>query len=138
VILAVIVGGVISEEATVLSVLMKVYIILCRDRGHINVILVLQSCANSLQVMAGSSNETFATSSDDMYDVGNMKVEEDIDVKEEEEEVNVEREKGICSEGEENMVVKDENGIFSEGEKVELEDIFTKEEEKVDIKEEVS
>ena len=48
--------------------------------GHINVMLVLQSCTDSLQVMADSSTETIPTSFDGTYDVGNMKVEEDVDV----------------------------------------------------------
>ena len=51
--------------------------------GHINVILVLQSCTDPLYILPSSSNETFATSSDGTYDVGNMKVEEDVDVIEE-------------------------------------------------------
>jgi hypothetical protein len=33
--------------------------------------------------MAGSSTETFPTSSDGMFDVGNIKIEEDIDIIEE-------------------------------------------------------
>jgi len=45
--------------------------------------LVLQSCTDSLQVMAGSSSETFPTSSVGTYDVGNIKVEEDVDTIEE-------------------------------------------------------
>jgi hypothetical protein len=81
-ILTVVIEG-IFKAATVLSVLMKVYTIPCNDRGHINVMLVLQSCIDSLQVMAGSSTETFPTSSDVTYDVGNIKLEEDIDVIEE-------------------------------------------------------
>ena len=51
--------------------------------GHINVMLVLQSCTDSLRVLPGSSSETFPTSSDGTYDVGNIKVEEDEDVIEE-------------------------------------------------------
>jgi hypothetical protein len=78
--------------------------------------LVLQSSTDSLQVMAGSSTETFPTTSDGTYDVGNIKVEEHIDIKEEEE-VNVKTEKVIVSEEE---------------------DVVTKEEEDVNIKEEVS
>jgi len=38
----------IYKAAPVLSALMKVYTILCHDRGHINVMLVLQSCTDSL------------------------------------------------------------------------------------------
>jgi hypothetical protein len=45
--------------------------------------LVLQSCTDSLRVLSSSSSETFATSSDGTYDVGNIKVEEDVDVIEE-------------------------------------------------------
>ena len=63
----------------------------CHDRGHINVMLVLQSCTDSLQVMAGSSCETFPTSCDDTLDIGNIKFEEDLNIKEEEE-VNVKTE----------------------------------------------
>ena len=62
---------------------MKVYTSPCHDRGHINVMLVLQSCTDSLQVLPGSSSETFPTSSDGTYDVSNIKVEEDEDVIEE-------------------------------------------------------
>ena len=51
--------------------------------GHINVVLVLQSCTDSLRLLPSSSSETFPSSSDGAYDVGNMKVEEDVDVIEE-------------------------------------------------------
>jgi len=50
---------------------------------HINVMLVLQSCADPLYILPSSSGETFPTSSDGTYNVGNMKVEEDVDVIEE-------------------------------------------------------
>ena len=124
------------KAAAVLSALMKVFSIPCHDRGHINVTLVLQSCTDSLQVMAGSSTETFPTSSDSIYGIGNVKVEEQIDIKEEEE-VNVKTEKGIGSEEEKCIDIKDENCICSEEGKEE-EDIDTQEEENVEIKEEVS
>ena len=52
-------NGGILKAATELSALMKLYTISCHDRGHINVMLVLQSCTDSLQVMADSSAETF-------------------------------------------------------------------------------
>jgi hypothetical protein len=68
------------KAAAVLSVLMKVYSIACHDRGHINVMLVLHSCTDSLQVMADLSTEIFPTSSDGTYGIGNVKVEEDVDV----------------------------------------------------------
>jgi hypothetical protein len=41
--------------------------------------LVLQSCTDYLQVQPTSSSETYAPSSDGTYDVGNIKVEEDVD-----------------------------------------------------------
>ena len=108
--------------------------------------LVLQSCTDPLQVMAGSSTETFPTSSDGTYDIGNINFEEivikqeveehidinDIDVKEdeeEEEEVNVKTEKGID--------IKVEDCIYSEEENEEDID-KQQEEEVVEIKEEVS
>ena len=51
--------------------------------GHINVMLVLQSCTDSLRVRPGSSSETFPTSCDGTLDISNIKVEEDIDIIEE-------------------------------------------------------
>ena len=86
--------------------------------------------------MAGSSTETFPTSSDGTYDVGNVKFEEHTDVKEEEEEVNVKTEKVTVSEEEECIDIKDEEGTYTEEE--EEEDMDTEEEEDVDVKEEVS
>ena len=47
--------------------------------GHINVMLVLQSSADPLEVMAGSSGVTHATA----CDISNVKVEEDLDAIEE-------------------------------------------------------
>jgi hypothetical protein len=95
--------------------------------------VVLQSCTDSLHVLPGSSCETFPTSSDGAYDVSNVKVEEDIDIKEEEEDVKAE--KGIGNAEEECLDIKHEEGICSEEEEVEAVD--TKEV-YVDIKEEVS
>ena len=102
--------------------------------GHINVMLVLQSCTDSLPAMVGSSSETFPASSDGTYDVSNIKVEEDINMQEFEE-VNVKTEKVIFSEEEECIDVKDEEGIYTVEEKEE--DLDTKEED-IDVKEEVS
>jgi len=96
--------------------------------------LVLQSCTDSLQVLRGSSSETFPTSSDGTYDVGNIKVEENVNMQELEE-VNVKTEKVIFSEEEECTGIKYEEGIYSEEEE---EDIDTKEEKDIDVKEEVS
>ena len=88
------------KAAAVLSALMKVFSIPCHDRGHINVMLVLQSCTDPLRILPTSSSVTFPTSSDCTYDFGNIKFEEHIDIKEEEE-LNVKTEKVICSEEEE-------------------------------------
>ena len=127
----------ISKAATVLSVFMKVYTIPCHDRGYFNVMLVLQSCTDYLHILPGSSSDTYATSSDCVYHVGNVKVEG--------EEVNVKAEKEIGSEEEECVVMKDEQGMYSKEEEEEkdvdtkeMEDVDIKEEEDVDIKEEVS
>ena len=57
---------------------MKVYTIPCHDRGHINVMFVLQSCTDPLQVLPGSSIDMFPTSSDGIYDVSNTEVEEGV------------------------------------------------------------
>ena len=120
----------ISTTATVLSALMHLYTIPCHDRGHFNIMLVLQSCTDSLQVLPPSSSETFPTSSDCTCDVGNVKVEEELDMQEEEL-VNVKIEE------EESIDNKHEDGIYSEEEEEE-EDIDTKEDKDVDVKEEVS
>ena len=96
-------------------------------RGYFNVMLVLQSCADSLQGLPGSSCETFPSSLDGTCVIDNVKLEEDIDIKEEEN-VNVKTEKGISSEEEECIDIKDEAGIPSEEE----------EEEDMDVEEEVS
>jgi hypothetical protein len=99
--------------------------------------LILQSCTNPLQVLPCSSCETFPSSSDGTYDVGNVKFEEDIDIKEFEE-VNVKAEKDVGSEEEEYIDVKCEEGICSEEEEKDKEDMDMEEEECVDIKGEVS
>jgi len=127
------IGGIL-KAATELSVLMKVYIIIGHERGHINVMVVLQRCTDSLHVLPVSSCETFPTSYDGTYDVSNVKVEEDTDIKEEE---DMKAEKGIDIEEEECIDIKDEVCVYSEEEKEE-EDIGTKEDEDVNIKEEVS
>ena len=100
----------------------------------------LQSCSDSLYILPGSSSEMCGTSSDCAYAVGNVKVEVDLDMQDEEE-VNVKTEKGIFSEEEECIGIKDEEGIYSEEEEkgvdIKEEDVDIKEED-VDIKEEVS
>ena len=51
--------------------------------GHVNVMLVLQSCTDSLQVLPGSSSETFPTQSGGTCDVSNTAVQQDAVVVEE-------------------------------------------------------
>jgi len=71
------------KAAAVLSALMKVCIIPCHDRGHINVIMVLQGCTDSLHILPGSPGESHATSSDVVCNFSNVEVEGNVDVKEE-------------------------------------------------------
>ena len=104
--------------------------------GHINIVLVLQSCSNSLHILPSTSSDTNAAASDCACHIGNMKVKEDLDMQEEEE-VNVKTEKGIGSEEEECIGVKDEEGIYSDKEEEWEDNIDIKVEEDVDIKEEV-
>jgi hypothetical protein len=51
--------------------------------GHINVMLVLQSCTDSLHILPGSSSETQATQSDGACNNSSITVEKDVDVIEE-------------------------------------------------------
>ena len=88
------------KAAAVLSAVMKVYITLCHDRGHINVMLVLQSCTDSLHILPGSSGESHATSSVGACNFSNVEVEEDVDVIEEGF-VAINKEAGICIKQEE-------------------------------------
>jgi hypothetical protein len=71
------------KAAVVLSALMKVCTIPCHDRGPIIVMLVLQSCTDSLHIQPGSSGESHATSSDGVCNLSSTEVEEDVDVIEE-------------------------------------------------------
>ena len=137
-ILTVILEG-ISKAATVLLVLMEVCTIPCHDRSYINVMLVLQSCSDSLHILPSSSSDTNAVSSDCACHTGNVKVEEDFEMQRVQGEVNVKTEEGIGSEVDECIVIKHEEGLYSEDEEEEKEeDIDIKEEEDVGIKEEVS
>ena len=70
------------KAAAVLSTLMKVYTISCHDRGHITVMLVLQSITDSLHIMPGSSSESHSTSCDGAGNFGKIE-DEDIDAIEE-------------------------------------------------------
>jgi hypothetical protein len=128
----------ISKTATGLGFfLFEVYTIPCHDRVNISVMLVLQSCTDPLHILPGSSTDTYATSSDCAYHIGNVKDEDNLDMQEVVGEVNVKTEKGIDSEEEECRGIKDEEVICSE-EEGEEEDVNTKEEEEdVDIKKEV-
>jgi len=72
----------------------------------------------------------FPTLSDGTCDVGNVKVEEDLDMQGEDE-VNVKTEEEEC------IDIKYEDGIYSEEEGEEEENIDTNENVDVDIKEEV-
>jgi len=65
--------------AAVLRASMKVCSVPCHDRGHINVMLVLQSCTDPLHILPGLSSVTYATS----CDISTVKVEEDVDAIEE-------------------------------------------------------
>jgi len=72
----------ISKAATVLSVLMEVYTIPQHDRGYLYVVLVLQSCSDSLHILPAVCSETNATSGG-VCNFNNIEVEPDIDVIEE-------------------------------------------------------
>jgi len=124
----------VSKAVTVLPVLMKVCTIPHHDRGYLYVVLVLQSCNDYLLILPSTSSDTYATSSDCACHIRNMKVEEDLDVQEEEgEEVNVKTEEGIGGEEEECMGVKDEEVSYSGEEEEEEDGIVIKEEEGEDI-----
>jgi hypothetical protein len=117
---------VIPKTATVPSALMKVYTIPYHYTGHINVMLVLQRCTDSLEVLPGSPSQT--SPSDGTCDVSNIKVEGDLDMQGEEE-VNVKTEEEEC------IDIKQEDGIYIEEEGEEDTDTT---EDDVDVKEEVS
>jgi len=66
------------KAAAVLSALMKVCAVPCHDRGHINVMLVLQSCTDPLYIPPVS--EKYAAPSDDSCNSSNIEVEDEVDV----------------------------------------------------------
>jgi len=72
----------ISKAATILAVLMKVYTIPHHDRDYLYVVLVLQSCSDSMHILPCSSSQTNAPSGG-VCNFSNTDVEEDIDVIEE-------------------------------------------------------
>ena len=71
------------KAAAVLSALIKFYAIPCHDRGHINIMLVLQSCTGSVHILPGLSSDKCATPSDGVCNSGSIEVEEDVVVIEE-------------------------------------------------------
>jgi len=56
----------------------SLYTIPCHNTGHINVMLVSQSCTDSLHILPGSSSETFPSPSDGTCDVSNTAVQQDV------------------------------------------------------------
>jgi len=76
-ILTVILEG-IYKAAMILSALMKVYTIPCRDKGHSIIMLVLQSCTDPLHILPSLSSQTNATS-DGVCNFSNIEGEEDVD-----------------------------------------------------------
>jgi hypothetical protein len=71
------------KAAAVLSALIKLYIIPCHYRGHIHVMVVLQSRTDSLHILPASSGESHATSSGGAHNFSNLEVEENVVVVEE-------------------------------------------------------
>jgi len=71
------------KAPAVLSALVKVFTVPCHDRGHITVMLVLQSCTDPLHILPGSSSESHGTSFNGACNFSNIEVEEDVDVIEE-------------------------------------------------------
>jgi len=71
----------ISKTVTILSVLMTVYTISCHDRGYVNIMLVLQSCSNSLHIVPSASSETNA-SSGGVCNFSSLEFDEDVDATE--------------------------------------------------------
>jgi len=89
----------ISKAATLLAVLMKVCTIPHHDRRYFYVVLVLQTCTDSLHILPSSSSLTNATSGA-VCNFSNTEVEEDVDVIEEMfVSVNEKLDRGIKQEG---------------------------------------
>ena len=87
----------ICKAATVLSASMKVYTIPCHDRGHINVVLVLQSSSDSLHILPSVSSQTNATS-DGVCNFSNIVVEDIAEIEEVFMSINEEVDRGIKQE----------------------------------------
>ena len=84
----------ISKAATVLSALMKLYAVPCHDRGHINVMFVLQSCSDSLHILPSVSRQTNATS-DGVCNFSNIEVEDVDEIEEVFMSINEEVDRGV-------------------------------------------
>jgi len=124
------------KPASVLSVLMKVCTILFHDKSSVYYYFGFSELHINAASSARSIFETFPTSSDDTYDVGNMKF--DIDKKEEEEEeVNVKTEKVIVSEEGICIDIKCEESLHIEEVEEKEEDMDIRAEEDIAIKEKV-
>jgi hypothetical protein len=65
------------KTATLLLASRKVYTIPCHNTGHFDVMLVLQSCIDSLHILPRSPSESFPTPSDRTCVVSNTAVRED-------------------------------------------------------------
>jgi hypothetical protein len=66
------------KAAAVLSLLVKVYIILCHGGCQNNVMMFLQTCTDPLNILPGSPSKTFPTTFAGTYNVSNTEVEEDV------------------------------------------------------------
>jgi hypothetical protein len=69
-----------SNTSLVPSGLMEEFTFLYHDRGHKNVMLVLQSSTESLQLLPHTSSETFPTSSQGTFDFINGMFERHLDM----------------------------------------------------------
>jgi len=115
------------QSVPLLSGLMKVPFLVMTE-FILMLCYVLQSSSYSLHILPSSSGDACVASSDCVCHIGNINVEEDLDMEGEKGEVTVKTEKGVASEEEECIDIKDEEGIYSEEE----------EEEDIGIKEKVS
>ena len=122
------------KAAAVLSGLIKVCTVPFHDKSSLQCYVGFTELHRFSASTAGFIFETFPTSSDGTYNIGNMNC--DIDIKEEEV-VKVKTEKVISSEEEKCIDIKDEEDLHGEEEEEEKEDMDIQEEEDIKIKEEV-
>ena len=76
---------------------MKVYTIPCHDRGYINVVLVLQSCTDSLHILPSVSSQTNKPS-DGVCNFRNIEFEDGDEIEEVFMPVNEELDRGVKQE----------------------------------------